>query len=611
MNNGNQFYYRLDKGPRPYQEDYLTIKTHKNRVLLVVADGMGGHSRGDIASRQVSEVFVSEFQNFNASAAHDILKNALLKAHQKIKESGSDMGTTVVAAILEKKDKEYTLTYTWVGDSRLYVYTPQPHKPSEYAIGLPEDEKGEKKLWLLTRDDSIVWGLYSTGELTLDQISHHPSKNHLQHSIHSKASDFPVRIEEATLKGEDRIFLCTDGVWESFPAHKHLLSVFEKKNIIETRSAFDTTLGMALKNGECTDNNTFILLSATPDIFKVSPPSLKIAEPKKYRINLRLVLQISTILLFAVIFLWFIKSREKAYKVSIETRPKIEGITEKIIIKPIGKSDSTYKPSDKLPAGRYKILIEGNEFMELVIPNKNEKVIINICQVQLKNPDGASVKYSENKAKSNQKDASLIFPLRGTLAAEDKASYMLKVGGKDVEEYDLKECKDKVTVEVSKKTPVPQKSQPQVKREEIKISNSFIYPIDSKKVKKKDAIVFEGFKNSGFTLSIGKGEARNIPWEEFKLVLGTGDSKIEIQRKGTEKPILKISHLPHDATVNIIKEGVATETMTTENGVFTIKEGISKVSIEIKKASKAKKDTKIKVKPDKGVPNNTGGKPSD
>jgi len=301
--------WRRSKGPRDYQEDNLNFYIMGNRALFVVADGMGGHARGDLASKIVVDSFVDAFQKGDNLEEEEILKIGLRNSFMNVRNSGIDMGSTMVAGILKMENSgSYTFTFTWIGDSRIYVFTPRPHTPAKdiergFAIGLPEDEiERNKKLWLITRDDSFVWGLYSTGEITFDEISLHPSKNQLQHSIHPKHSNYPERVEKVFLEEGDFIFLCTDGVWESFRVHRRMSDIFSEGSLSTIYKEFVKEIDIAIEEGLCDDNNTFVICQVSKNIFKKNTAPLPEDKLPKFRWkDKRRKIQFIVLLLFVLV----------------------------------------------------------------------------------------------------------------------------------------------------------------------------------------------------------------------------------------------------------------------------------------------------------------------
>lgn len=154
--------------------------------LWFVADGMGGHARGDVASRIVKETLLG--------CPHDqSLRAALLKAHEAVAAAGpahqaaGNMGSTAVAVRVGRADCQIA----WVGDSRAYLW------------------RGGK-LSLLTRDHSYLEELRSQGQLSETQMRGHPNKNLVTQTLGIGVPE--PSVDSLSLQAGDWILLCTDGL---------------------------------------------------------------------------------------------------------------------------------------------------------------------------------------------------------------------------------------------------------------------------------------------------------------------------------------------------------------------------------------------------------------
>jgi protein phosphatase len=185
------------------------------RRLFVVADGMGGHAAGEVASRLAIES-IGEFFNGPettqldrpaggatlASAEGDRLRQAVSVANARVFQAAqhdpaySGMGTTVVAARLA--DSEDRVIVAHVGDSRLYVFA-------------------EGELTLLTRDDSwaeLAWSRQLDG-VPMSSAGL-PNRNVLT-SVLGVRPDVTVHVEERTLPRPGLLLLCSDGLHAYVP----------------------------------------------------------------------------------------------------------------------------------------------------------------------------------------------------------------------------------------------------------------------------------------------------------------------------------------------------------------------------------------------------------
>lgn len=161
--------------------------------LLIVADGMGGHNAGDLASRYTVESIVEYIEKSEEKRPIALMSGAINYANEQVIEKArSDkelegMGTTVVAATIQD---EY-LYVANVGDSRLYLI----------------DEEIEQ----ITRDHSLVEEMIRVGELQRKDAKSHPDRNVITRAIGVRV---PVRVDffDVKLEKSDRILLCSDGL---------------------------------------------------------------------------------------------------------------------------------------------------------------------------------------------------------------------------------------------------------------------------------------------------------------------------------------------------------------------------------------------------------------
>ena len=194
-----QTFYSTDVGKiREHNEDNVIILNNdKDEYLLAVADGMGGHKAGEVASAIVIDHLTQEFYNLDTLGdkenAIDFLRNIVVEMNNKIfdytKENpdSKGMGTTFVCAV---KTRDYLL-YGNVGDSSGYVIK-------------------KNKLHKVTRDHTLVNLLVSTGELTKEEAKYHPRKNVLMRAL---GANNPIEIDIFDVeKTTDGILLCSDGL---------------------------------------------------------------------------------------------------------------------------------------------------------------------------------------------------------------------------------------------------------------------------------------------------------------------------------------------------------------------------------------------------------------
>lgn len=192
-------YYLTDTGKvRSHNEDNVVIvKNSNNEYLMAVADGMGGHSAGEIASsiaiEDLSKNFQKDFNKFEKVEAVNWLRMMVADINEQIFEhvernpESKGMGTTLVCAIITEK---YIL-FANVGDS------------SGFAMK-------DNKLYKVTYDHTLVNLLLKAGELTSEEAKGHPKKNVLMKAL---GANNPVDIDifDCDLDVE-AILLCSDGL---------------------------------------------------------------------------------------------------------------------------------------------------------------------------------------------------------------------------------------------------------------------------------------------------------------------------------------------------------------------------------------------------------------
>ena len=194
-----EYFYLTDPGKvRERNEDsVLIIKNDFDEYLLVVADGMGGHTGGEIASNIVVNKIGKRFEEIGRIGSKDDtinwIKEIVGEANAKLYKYTSEnpesagMGTTLVLALYTKD----FLLFGNIGDSSGYVL-----------------KKG--KLHKITTDHTLVNLLVKSGELTMEEAKNHPRKNVLMRAL---GADTKVEMDIFDVEDDiEGIFLCSDGL---------------------------------------------------------------------------------------------------------------------------------------------------------------------------------------------------------------------------------------------------------------------------------------------------------------------------------------------------------------------------------------------------------------
>jgi protein phosphatase len=180
-------------GKRQNNEDYAGFA---DGALFVLCDGVGGNTKGEVASRIVVETFLevhrehTDFSLEQALRAAELAFTDYISAHPE----SQGMATTLVAAHI----RDNAVEIGWAGDSRLYQFR-------------------DGKILFKTKDHSWVNDAVDAGILTLEEAIDHPKKNIITRAI--RGSELPVELSTAVLEDiqpEDLFLLCSDGVLETW-----------------------------------------------------------------------------------------------------------------------------------------------------------------------------------------------------------------------------------------------------------------------------------------------------------------------------------------------------------------------------------------------------------
>lgn len=230
-------------GQRAHNEDAFLVDDD----LFLVADGVGGHQAGDVASRLTCEVVAREV---SGSAT---LEEAIRAANTAVGDAARDdaardnMATTVVAARFIGQN----FLLAWVGDSRAYLWDGQ--------------------LRLLTRDHSAVQGLVDDGQLSVEQAQEHPKRNVILQALGMQANDgLEIGLNRGGLGPGQLLLLCSDGVNDVVSAAElagmlqNVATEITDRGATAIRNGVEALVDAAVNAGG-RDNITAVMLACGPD----------------------------------------------------------------------------------------------------------------------------------------------------------------------------------------------------------------------------------------------------------------------------------------------------------------------------------------------------------
>ncbi|MFO7823573.1 MAG: Stp1/IreP family PP2C-type Ser/Thr phosphatase [Cyclobacterium sp.] len=223
---------------REKNEDSYLIKPIKGEIhILAVADGMGGHQAGEIASRIATESIKN--YSFDFKDQKDIkgqINSAVIEANHNIidyskkHEDCQDMGTTLTMCLIV----DQVMYYGHVGDSRVYIFN--------------------EKLQQITKDHSLVNDLVDNNSIKPEQVFNHPDRNIITQAL-GIDRNLKVQINQISVSKKDTIMLCTDGLSDMI-RFDEIEKILKENNDIEV--ILQKLGAAALQNGG-NDNITIIM----------------------------------------------------------------------------------------------------------------------------------------------------------------------------------------------------------------------------------------------------------------------------------------------------------------------------------------------------------------
>lgn len=187
------------QGNRSDNQDRAAIVVTDTRILLTVADGMGGHIGGDVAAEAAIDALVRNFkrQKSGIRDAGDFLRESIVEAHEAVVMLGAALApelrprTTITVCLIA----DDCATWAHVGDSRIYLIRDQ-------------------KVFIRTRDHSAVELLVQQGLLKDADVHTHPMRNFVEQCLGGEPELPLISISDPkALMPGDVTLLCSDGFW--------------------------------------------------------------------------------------------------------------------------------------------------------------------------------------------------------------------------------------------------------------------------------------------------------------------------------------------------------------------------------------------------------------
>jgi serine/threonine protein phosphatase PrpC len=240
---------------RPHNEDFagafaptIPDDAWDRGPLFVVADGLGGHAAGEVASRTAVEATLASWTNGAPPAPHQALRSAARGANLAVYDAALERGrrgmaTTLTALTLAGREA----IVAHVGDSRCYLV------------------RGDA-CSQLTADHSRVGEMLRLGLLSPEQAANHPGRSMLTRTVGTEAAVQVDLVRQATDPG-DTFVLCSDGLWDAVARHEiaEVVGAIGTREVPTVVDAADRLVFLALER-EAPDNVTVLVVRVSTDM---------------------------------------------------------------------------------------------------------------------------------------------------------------------------------------------------------------------------------------------------------------------------------------------------------------------------------------------------------
>lgn len=250
-------YQESRKGGRLVNQDRMGYLYTRKSLLMMVADGMGGHARGEVAAevtlRTLAAVYQRDAKPVLANPAR-FLEQSIQAAHRELHRYRAENRlpeaprTTLVACVVQ----DGNATWAHVGDSRLYLL------------------RGSK-IAFRTQDHSRVHHLVVSGMIRPEEARDHPDRNRIHNCIGAFVSPNVEIARSVGLRTGDTMLLCTDGLWGAL-SDEQIVEAFDRATVMR---AVPNLMNSALaESGPDPDNCTAIAMSwAGGESMDMIPPT--------------------------------------------------------------------------------------------------------------------------------------------------------------------------------------------------------------------------------------------------------------------------------------------------------------------------------------------------
>ena len=237
-------YQASQQGGRKYNQDCVAYAYTDKALLMILADGMGGHSHGELAAQITIKTYMQAFSVEATPLVRDpeeFLSSVMYKAHAAIIQFAHDQrlhgypGTTCVAALIQ----DGRVCWAHAGDSRVYLLR-------------------DHEIVAVTHDHSVVQQWADLGLITEEQMKTHPNRHRITNCLGGEGEMFFVESSPIMdLQQKDVLILCSDGLWGPLSPKEISSSLMAKSLSRALDDLMDLSLG---REGMHADNTTAVVL---------------------------------------------------------------------------------------------------------------------------------------------------------------------------------------------------------------------------------------------------------------------------------------------------------------------------------------------------------------
>ena len=204
-------YEYSNRGGRSYNEDSVGSRIEGNNGIFVVADGLGGHFFGDVASACVRDTLLEKFPCQDRNPGR-WFEEQIADANRRVLELQEEKGTVLKSTVAALYVMENKAVWAHAGDSRLYYIH-------------------EGRLKAFTEDHSVAYKKYKAGEISRSDIAFDEDQPRILRAIGGRDHNEPaICVYDEVISSGDAFLLCSDGTWEFLDDEEIVIDFLQSEN---------------------------------------------------------------------------------------------------------------------------------------------------------------------------------------------------------------------------------------------------------------------------------------------------------------------------------------------------------------------------------------------